>query len=121
MTTSGTSGARSMRFSLDEVLAGMFATVEADQFSDDPARLVALIERLAGQFTLLAPLAQGVDTAALGKALDTLEQRKYIQHAGGQYVLTAEGRAQCVGSKRTLFNQHDREELEAAAREFASL
>lgn len=116
-----TPDARSMRFSLDEVLAGMLATVEADHFSDDPARLAALIERLAGQFTLFAPLAHGVDAAALGQALATLEQRKCIQHADGQYALSAEGRAQCVGSKRTLFNKQDREQLEEAAREFATL
>jgi hypothetical protein len=110
-----------MRFSLDEVLAGMLATVEADHFADDPARLAALIERLAGQFTLLAPLAQGVDATALGNALATLEQRKCIEHADGTYTLSAEGRAQCVGSKRTLFNQQDREQLEEAARQFATL
>jgi len=110
-----------MRFSLDEVLAGMLATVEADDFTDDPARVAALIERLAGQFALFAPLAHGVDASALSQALATLEQRQCIQHVDSRYVLSAEGRAQCVGSKRTLFNQQDREQLEAAAREFATL
>lgn len=115
------SDAKSMRFSLAEVLSGMFATVSTDRFTNDPQRLARSMEDLAERYTLFAPLAQGVDPTALSAALETLADRKFIQRDGTDYLLTAEGRAQCVGSKRTLFNRDDREALEDAARRFDEL
>ncbi len=114
-------GIPSMRFALHEVLSGTLATIEADHFSDDHARLAAVIEELAGKYSMFAPMAAGIDPAALAAALDTLEQRLFITHGDGQYLLTTDGRNKCVGSKRTLFNQRDREELEAAATSFSVL
>jgi len=121
MTTPAIPDHKSMRFALHEVLAGTLATIEADHFSDDHTRLAALIEELAGRFSMFAPMGAGVDPAALAAALELLEQRQFITHGDGQYVLSTDGRNKCVGSKRTLFNQHDREELEAAAESFSSL
>jgi len=68
-TNAGSSGAASMRFSLDEVLSGMLASIESDSFTDDTTRLASMFEGLAGEFTLFAPLASGVDPQAVVNAL----------------------------------------------------
>ena len=112
MTSGGTQGPVSMRFALHEVLAGMLASAEATSFADDADRLASMFESLAVQFPLFAPLAAGVDAAAVTHALQTLEQKGFVSHPAGQYLLTAAGRAHCVSSKRTLFNQGDRTQLE---------
>lgn len=121
MTTANSSGASSMRFTLNEVLSGMLASTTADSFGDDPAKLAAMFEQLAGQFTLFAPLAAGVDPAAVGQALQSLEAKKILSRAGGRYVLSDEGRAACRSSKRTLFNKGDADQLEEAAKVFDTL
>ena len=119
MTTSG--GPASMRFQLHEVLSGMLASIEADSFSDNTMNLAAMFENLATRFPLFAPLAAGVDTAAVGKALEKLEANKYIEHGDGRYVLTKSGRSYCVSNKRTLFNKADADQLEEAAQVFNTL
>ena len=111
----------SMRFEIHEVLSGMLATVDKDTFSDDAAGLAKMFEGLSGRFALFAPFQVGVDPAAVGDALGKLEQKHCIEHGDGIYTLTPEGRASCVSSKRTLFSQADREQLEGAAAEFDTL
>ncbi|MBI2886500.1 MAG: hypothetical protein HYY02_04755 [Chloroflexi bacterium] len=114
-------GPTSMRYQLHEVLMGMLASTEADSFSDDVPRLAAMFEGLATRFPLFAPLAAGVDPAAVSNALAKLEATKCLTRAEQRYLLTEEGRARCVSNKKTLFNQGDREQLEAAATVFNSL
>ncbi|MEX2229084.1 MAG: hypothetical protein WEB13_05525 [Dehalococcoidia bacterium] len=111
----------SMRFQIHEVLSGMLATVERRTFTDDPARLATMFEGLSGKFALFAPFQSGVDAAAVGEALQKLDQMHYIEHGAAEYTLTDEGLAHCVSSKRTLFNQGDREQLEGAALVFDTL
>lgn len=115
------SGAASMRFGLHEVLSGMLASIESDRFTDDPRRLAAMFEQLAGRFPLFAPLSAGVDPAAVSQALQTLENKNLIQHSTGCYVLPPEGRASCVSSKRTLFSRRDSDQLEEAALVFGAI
>ena len=105
---------RSLRFSLDEVLSGMLATLEGDHFTDDAPRLAASFEDLAGKFPLFASFAGALDPQAVENALAKLESKSHLSHESGQYKVTAEGRAYCVSSKRTLFNRKDCEQLEAA-------
>ena len=119
MTTSA--GPQSMRFALHEVLAGMLASTDQDAFSDDAPALASMFEGLAGEFSLFAPLAAGVDPGAVSDAFGVLENQDVVEHKGGRYLLTESGRAQCVASKRTLFNRGDVEQLEAAARVFSTL
>jgi hypothetical protein len=121
MTNSSGAAPGSMRFQLDEVLSGMLATVERQTFTDDPARLATMFTDLSGQFALFAPFQSGVDPAAVGNALQKLEQKHFIEHGAGAYTVTPEGKAHCVSSKRTLFNQKDREQLEGAAAVFDTL
>lgn len=110
-----------MRYQLHEVMSGMLASIEVDSFGDDVPRLAAMFEDLAKRFPLFAPLAAGVDPAAVSDALKKLEANKYIEHSGGHYVLTTSGRSYCTSNKRTLFNKADVEQLEEAARAFADL
>ncbi len=118
MTTPSGPGPQSMRFALHEVLSGMLASTERDSFTDDAPRLATMFEGLAAEYPLFAPLAAGVDPEAVAQALATLEAKGFLEHADGAYVLTEAGRAHCVTSKRTLFNQGARAELEGAARIF---
>jgi hypothetical protein len=115
MTTGG-----SMRYSLDEVLSGMLASLEGDEFPDDPAEVAAAFEGLAAEFPMFAPMAAGVDPEAVADALKSMEAKAILKRGEGKYILTAEGRAQCVSSKRTLFNRRDVEQLEAAAKVFSA-
>lgn len=121
MTSSASQSSGSMRFQIHEVLSGMLATVDQPTFTDDAARLASMFEDLSGRFALFSSFQAGVDAAAVGDALKKLEQMQYIEHGAGEYTLTEEGRAHCVSSKRTLFNQGDREQLEAAALLFDTL
>lgn len=110
-----------MKFTLNEVLSGMLASVEQDTFTDDVKRLAAMFEGLASTVPLFAPMAAGVDPEAVASALKTLEDKAILTHAGGAYTLTEAGRAHCVSGKRTLFNRGDQEQLETAAKTFAAL
>lgn len=121
MTSLGASGQPSMRHELSEVLSGMLASIESDSFTDDTQRLAAMFEQLAARFAMFAPLAVGVDPAAVGEALRTLEGKNYIEHGEGRYTLTAKGRAHCVSSKQTLFSRKDIAQLEEAARLFGTV
>ena len=121
MTTPSGTGPASMRYQLHEVLVGMLASIEAESFGDDAQKLATMFEDLAARFPLFAPLAAAVDPAAIQDALHTLEANKFIEHREGRYVLTPAGRAHCVSTKRTLFNQSDREQLEGSARSFDAL
>ncbi len=121
MTSPASQPSRSMRFEISEVLSGMLATVEQRTFTDDAARLAAMFEDLSGKFALFAPFQSNVDAKAVGDALAKLEQKHFITHGTGHYTLTDDGKAHCVSSKRTLFNQGDREQLEAASLVFDTL
>ncbi len=110
-----------MKFTLNEVLQGMLASIEADSFTDDATRLAAMFEGLATSVPLFAPMAAGVDPQAVAQALESLEKKGVLAHADGKYSLTETGRATCVSGKRTLFNKGDQEQLEAAAKTFATV
>lgn len=116
-----TSANQSMKFSLDEVLQGMLASVEQDTFTDDTTRLASMFEGLATTAPLFAPMAAGVDPQAVASALKKLEDKAILKHTDGTYMLTDSGRAHCVSGKRTLFNKGDQEQLEAAAKVFATI
>lgn len=119
--TTASSGSNSMKFTLNEVLQGMLASVEQDTFTDDAARLAKMFEGLATTVPLFAPMAAGVDPQAVAGALKTLEDKAILTHGEGTYTLTETGRAHCVSGKRTLFNKRDQEQLEAAAATFATV
>lgn len=108
-----------MRFTIDEVLSGMLASIERDHFSDDPQVLGAVFKALAAESPLFAPfgaLAGGPDfSVVLQNALETLVKDGHLEHPPGRYRLTPVGRARCVTSKRTLFNASDIRDLESAA------
>lgn len=112
---------RSMKFSLDELLQGMLATIDGESFSDDPAKLATMFGDLAGRFQLFAPLSTGVTGEALEAALAKLQGRNMLARADGRYTFAVEGREKCVSCKRTLFNTADRGELEEAAKIFGTL
>jgi hypothetical protein len=118
MTMPGQPSPQSMKYALSEVLSGMLASTTADAFSDNTEEIAATFNELATEFPLLAPMANNVDPAAIGKALDSLEAKSTLKRGPGCYTLTPEGRASCVSSKRTLFKSEDRDQLEAAARRF---
>ncbi len=119
--TTASQGSNSMKFTLNEVLQGMLASVEQDTFTDDATRLAKMFEGLATTVPLFAPMAAGVDPQAVAGALKSLEDKSIITHADGKYTLTESGRAHCVSGKRTLFNKRDQEQLEAAAKTFATV
>lgn len=108
-----------MRFTIDEVLSGMLATIDRDHFTDDPQVLGAVFKGLAEQGPLFAPfgaLAGGPDfSVVLENALEALVKDGHLEHPPGRYHLTPVGRARCVTSKRTLFNASDLRDLEAGA------
>lgn len=113
-----TSGASSMKYSLDEVFSGMLASSTKDSFTSDPVQLAKLFEGLAGQFPMFAPFAAGVDPAAVEAALTKLVSRKVLTSGSGIYNLSEAGKATCTSGKRTLFNQTDRLQLEEAVKVF---
>lgn len=116
--TTATSTNHSMRFSPDELLAGMLATVEGSGFPADQATLQTVFAKIAAEFPLLAPFNLSDD--AVARAIAVLEGRKSLVRDGERYTLTTDGRAACVSSKRTLFNRDDREQLEGAAAIFSA-
>lgn len=122
MTQNPESGPKSMRYRIEEVLSGMLASIERDEFSDDTQKLGALFKELSHQAPLFAPyaaLAGETDfSAVLASALQTLVNDGHLAHEPGRYLLTAPARARCITSKQTLFNAGDRKDLETAARYF---
>ena len=116
------SGPQSMRYSIDEVLSGMLASIARDKFTDDTERLGAVFKTLSAKHALLAPFAALGDEAdfsvVLRDALQKLADKKLIYHEPGCYTLTPVGRASCVSSKRTLFKASDVGQLETAASDF---
>ncbi len=125
MTQDPKSGPRSMRYTIDEVLSGMLASIERDTFTDDAQRLGEVFKGLAHEAPLFAPFAALADeadfSAALEGALQTLVSNGHLEHQPGRYELTSTGRARCITSKRTLFNAGDIADLEAGARHFESV
>ena len=107
----------SMRFSPQEIVAGMLATLEGDNFTDEAGALKTVFGRVAGEFPLFAGLA--TDEGAAAKALQALETSGVLTRTGG-YVLSVSGRAHCISSKRTLFNRGHVVQLEGAALVFAT-
>ena len=122
MTQNPESGSQSMRYTIDEVLSGMLASIERDDFTDDSQRLGEVFKGLSQEASLFAPfaaLAGETDfTAVLESALQTLVSDGHLQHEPGRYHLTPAGRARCVTSKRTLFSASDIKDLEVGARYF---
>jgi hypothetical protein len=111
-----------MRFTIDEVLSGMLASIERDYFTDDVQVLGETFKGLAAQGPLFAPfaaLAGGPDfSVILERALETLVKNGHLEHPPGRYRLNPVGRARCVTSKRTLFSSGDIRDLEAGAHYF---
>ena len=122
MTQNPESGPRSMRYTLDEVLSGMLASIERDEFTDDHQRLGEAFRGLSQEAPLFAPFAavagEADFSAVLENTLQTLVSDGHLQHEKGRYQLTSAGRARCVTSKRTLFSAGDIKDLEAGARYF---
>lgn len=122
MTQQSGTSRQTMRYSLDEVLSGMLASMTHDQFTDDTQRLGAIFKALSAKHALLAPFAavggESDFSALLEGALQKLVDRKLLSREAGRYVLTAKGRAACVSSKQVLFNRSDVGLLEAAALDF---
>ncbi|MDO8751209.1 MAG: hypothetical protein Q7K03_08715 [Dehalococcoidia bacterium] len=116
------SGPRSMRYSIDEVLSGMLASITRNEFTDDVARLGAVFKTLSAKHSLLAPFAavggEADFSVVLKDALQKLVNKEFIHHEPGRYALTPKGRASCVSSKRMLFKATDVGQLEATACDF---
>ena len=116
------SGPQSMQYSIDEVLSGMLASINRDEFTDDVDRLGAVFKTLSAKHSMLAPFAAIGDevdfSAILSEALQKLVDKKMLHQEPGRYSLTPQGRASCVGSKRMLFKVSDVGQLEAAAHDF---
>jgi len=122
MTQTIDSGPRSMRYTIDEVLSGMLASIELDMFTDDPQRLGEAFKGLAQKAPIFAPFAAMVGepdfSAVLDNTLQTLVTDGHLERQPGCYHLPEPGRARCITSKRTLFNAGDIRDLEAGARYF---
>ena len=122
MTQNPATGPCSMRYTIDEVLAGMFASIELDTFTDDPQRLGEAFKGLSQQAPIFAPFAalagEANFSAVLEGTLQTLVNDGHLDHQPGRYYLPGPGRARCITSKRTLFNAGDIQDLEAGARYF---
>jgi hypothetical protein len=111
-----------MRYTIDEVLSGILASIEQDSFTDDSQRLGEVFKGLSHEAPLFAPFAavtgEADFSAVLEGALQTLVSNGHLEHGEGRYQLTPAGRARCITSKRTLFNASDIADLEAGARYF---
>ena len=122
MAQNNSSGPKSMRYSIDEVLSGMLASITRDEFTDDTERLGEAFKALSQENPFLAPFAaiagESDFSAILRDALQKLVDKKILQHEPGRYSMTAQGRAACIRSKKTLFNVGDVEQLEVAGRDF---
>src|SRR3972149_1778310 len=93
-----------MRYTIDEVLSGMLASIERDDFTDDSQRLGEVFKGLSQEASLFAPFAalagEADFSAVLESALQALVSDGHLQHEPGRYHLTPAGRARCVTSKR---------------------
>jgi len=122
MTQNYRLGSQSMRYSVDEVLSGLLASITRDTFTDDTDQLGMAFKALCQAYPLLGSFAAVVGeadySAVLRDALQKLVGKKWLQHEPGLYSLTPQGRVSCVASKKTLFNKSDIEQLEAAASAF---
>jgi hypothetical protein len=122
MTHKTASGPQSMRYTIDEILAGMLASIERDMFTDDPRRLGEAFKGLSQQAPIFAPFAalggEADYSAVLEGTLQALVSDGHLEHQPGRYYLPEPGRARCITSKRTLFNAGDIQDLEAGARYF---
>jgi hypothetical protein len=122
MTQDPKSSPQSMRYTMDEVLSGMFASIERDTFTDDAKRLGEVFKGLAQEAPLFAPFAalagEADFSAVVESTLRALVSDGHLEHDAGRYQLTSAGRARCITSKRTLFNAGDIRDLEAGARYF---
>ena len=122
MTQTIDSGPRSMRYTIDEVLSGMLASIQQDVFTDDPQRLGEAFKGLSQQAPIFAPfgalIGEADFSAVLEGTLQTLVSDGHLEHQPGRYHLPEPGRARCITSKRTLFNAGDIQDLEAGARYF---
>ena len=116
--TTPTNATHSMRFSPDELLSGMLATVDGNDFPADQPTLRAMFAEIATEFPLFAPFTAVDD--AVQRAIGVLAGRKSLVLGGERYTLTTEGRAACVSSKRTLFNRDDCNQLDGAAAVFSA-
>ncbi|MEO8457276.1 MAG: hypothetical protein ABI559_05630 [Chloroflexota bacterium] len=119
MSQNPETSAHSMRFTIDEVLSGMLATIERDHFTDDTEALGQVFKGLAAEGPLFAPFAAvagGADFSVIVEgALEKLVKNGYLEHPAGRYRLTPVGRAKCLTSKRTLFSASDIRDLEKGA------
>lgn len=115
-------GPQSMRYTIDEVLSGILASIERDSFTDDSQRLGEVFKGLSQESMLFAPFAavggEADFSAVLEGALQTLVRNGHLEHSADRYILTPPARARCITSKRTLFNARDMADLEAGARYF---
>src|SRR3990172_9047883 len=106
-----------MRYTLDEVLSGMLASIERDEFTIDHPRLGEVFRCLSQEAPLFASFAavagEADFSAVLENALQTLVSDGHLEHGAGRYQLTSTGRARCITSKQTLFNAGDIRDLEA--------
>lgn len=122
MTQDPRSGPQSMRYTIDEVLSGILASIERDTFTDDSERLGEVFKGLAHEAPLFAPFAalagEADFSAVLANTLQALVNDGRLEHLPGRYWLPAPGRARCITSKRTLFNASDIADLEVGARYF---
>ena len=122
MTQDPKPGPQSMRYTIDDVLSGILASIEQDSFTDDSQRLGDVFKGLSHEAPLFAPFAavagEADFSAVLEGALQTLVSNGHLEHGTGRYQLTPAGRARCITSKRTLFNANDIADLEAGARYF---
>lgn len=69
--TTPANAAHSMRFAPDELLSGMLATVEGNDFPADPPTLKAMFAKIATEFPLFAPFTALDD--AVQRAIGALE------------------------------------------------
>ena len=111
-----------MRFTIDEVLSGMLATIERDYFTDDPTKVGELFKGLSEVGPLSAPFGavagESDFSVVVGSTLEKLVKDGHLEHPPGRYRLTPEGRARCITGKRTLFSAGDIRDLEAGAKYF---
>jgi hypothetical protein len=73
-----------MRYTIDEVLSGMFASIEQDTFTDDPERLGEAFKELSRQASIFAPFAALVGeadfSAVLEGTLQSLVSDGHLEH-----------------------------------------
>src|SRR4030067_1626089 len=96
MTQDPKPGPQSMRYTIDDVVSGMLASIERDTFTDDSQRLGEVFKGLAHEAPLFAPFAalagEADFSAVLEGALQTLVSNGHLEHGAGRYELTSAGR-----------------------------